>query len=156
MIVQLTPETIPLSRKLQSLCRYPYRRHPRGCPNYAKKSGCPPRQPLINKILDFSKEIYLIYTEFDLGNHIRKIKTLYPHWSEYQIYCVLYWQSHARKIQRQEEEKATQNYQFDFICRSPEANGVNITELMKNLGVILEWPPRKITRLISLAGWKLK
>ncbi len=156
MIVQLDPEVIPFGRKFQSLCRHPYRRHPQGCPNFNKKSGCPPAQPLINEVLDFSRNIYLIYTEFDLRAHTERMKALHLNWSEYQIYCVLYWQPTARKILRQEEEKARQKYQLNFICKSPEANGVNVTELMKGVGIVLEWPPKKISRLVSLAGWKKK
>lgn len=152
MIIELNPKIIPFERKIQSLCRYPYYRHPRGCPNYGKP-GCPPNQPLINEVLDFQKKIYLIYTEFDLGEHARKIKKLYPNWSEHQIYCVLYWQPRARKIHRQEEEKASKRYHFDCIA-GPEACGVNVTEIMRRIGTILEWPPRKITRLISLGGWR--
>lgn len=156
MIIELNPEIIPYDKKFQFLCRCPYHRHPRGCPNYGKKEGCPPGQPLINAVFDFQKNIYLVYTEFDLASHAAKMKKLYPHWSEYQIYCVLYWQPLARKFQRQEEEKALREFNLDYICCSPEAHGVNVTELMRRIGVILEWPPRNTTRLVSLAGFKLK
>lgn len=153
MIIELNPKIIPFDKKIQSLCRRPYYRHPHGCPNYGKP-GCPPSQPLINEVLNFQKKIYLIYTEFDLGAHARKMKQKFPNWSEHQIYCVLYWQSRARKFHRQEEKKAIKKHDLNFIRKDPEALGINVTELMKRVGVILEWPPRKITRLVSLGGWK--
>lgn len=34
--------------------------------------------------------------------------------------------------------------------------GVNVTETMKNAGVILEWPPANIAYQIALAGVRLK
>jgi len=156
MIIELNPKVIIFDRKIQRLCCYPYHNHQRGCPNFGKKSGCPPHQPLINEVLNFQEKLYLIYTEFDLGRHARKMRRLYPHWSEYQIYCVLYWQPKARFWQQQEEKIASQIYNLNYICRMPEASGVNITELMKRIGIILEWPPRKISRLVSLGGWKIK
>ena len=155
MIIELEPKIIPYSRKIQHLCRCPYYHHPYGCPNYGRKIGCPPNQLLINEVLDFNKRIYLIYTEFDLGKHARKMRQLYPNWSEHQIYCVLYWQPKARVYQRQEEKIALQKYRFDYIAW-PEACGVNVTELMRRIGIILEWPPRKITHLVSFGGWRLK
>jgi len=155
MIIELEPKIITFDKKIQRLCCHPYHNHPRGCPNFGKKIGCPPNQLLINEVLDFNKKIYLIYTEFNLVKHARKMRRLYPYWSEYQIYCVLYWQSKARVFQRQEEKIALQKYGFDYIA-CPEACGVNVTELMKRIGIILEWPPRKITRLVSLGGWKIK
>lgn len=156
MIVELNPENMPFEKKIQFLCRRPYHNHLKGCPNFGKKVGCPPNQLLIDGIFDFQKKIYLVYTEFDLASHTAKMKKLYPYWSEHQIYCVLYWQPRARKFQREEEEKAMRELGLDYICRSPEAHGVNITELMRQIGVLLEWPPRNITRLVSLAGFKLK
>lgn len=155
MIVELNPKIIPYDRKIQSLCLCPYYRHPHGCPNFSKKIGCPPNQPLIDKVLDLRKKIYLIYTEFDLGVHAEKMKKIYPNWSGHQIYCVLYWQPKARVFQRQEEKIALKEYEVGYICQSPEAYGVNVTELMKRIYIILEWPPRKITRLVSLGGWKI-
>jgi len=156
MIVEINPEIISFEKKFQFLCRHPYHNHSRGCPNYGKKVGCPPDQPLIDKIFDFQRKIHLIYTEFDLAAHAKKMRALHLDWSEHQIYCVLYWQPKARQFQRQEEEKAMLKFNLDYICRSPEAHGVNVTELMEQIGVILEWPPRNITRLVSLGGWKIK
>ncbi len=155
MIIQLDPTAILYDKKFQLMCRCPYYKHPHGCPNYGKKAGCPPNQPLINEVFDFDRRIYVIYTEFDIGAHADRMQRLHPQWSDHQTYCVLYWQPRARIFQRQEEARALKEYNLDYICRSPEAHGINITALMARLGVVLEWPPRKITRLVSLGGCKI-
>jgi predicted metal-binding protein len=38
------------------------------------------------------------------------------------------------------------------VTTCPEAMGVNITETMKDAGIILEWPPENVTYQIALAG----
>lgn len=153
MIFKLNSKIIPYSKEIQKLCRNPYYQHPMGCPNYDKKESCPPNQPLIDMVLDFSKPLYIIYTEFDIGEHAEKMLEKHQEWSERQAYCCLYWQPKAKKIQRIEETKAVKEYGVTKIVNSPEAYGVDVTGLMENIGVILEWPPRKITRLVSLGGY---
>lgn len=154
MITKISPLLISYKKGIQSLCRNHYPNHPKGCPNYGKKDGCPPNQPLISEVLNLRKGVYLIYTEFDVGKHARRMQKMHPDWSKRQVYCCLYWQPTARKIQREEETKAKEEYGLGKIVDSPEAHGVNLSLLMKNIGVELEWPPRKITRLISLGGFE--
>lgn len=152
MIIKINPKILECEHKFQCFCRRPYPNHARGCPNHAKKQGCPP-QPLINYVLNFKKPVYVVYTEFNIAQHAEKMKKLHPNWSERQIYCCLYWQPKARKAQRQEESKALKQYNLDIVIKSPEAYGVNVDSLMKKLKINLEWPPRKITRIVSLAGY---
>jgi hypothetical protein len=40
------------------------------------------------------------------------------------------------------------------VVNNPEAQGVNLTETMKNVGIILEWPPEKLAYQIVLSGIK--
>ena len=58
-------EVIEIDPKFQELCKHPYPNHPKGCPNYVKKKGCPPKQKLFFDIFD--SDFYLIFTKFDLG-----------------------------------------------------------------------------------------
>jgi predicted metal-binding protein len=153
MIVKINPEDLSYLDG-EKFCRLPYSNHPRGCPNYGKKAGCPPDMPSLKEILDLNQNIYLIYTEFNIGEHVEKMKELHPGWTDRQIYCCLYWQPRARKMQRQEEEKSRKEKGINLILTSPEAIGINLTSLMNNIGVRLEWPPRRITRLVSLGGMK--
>ncbi|PIU76226.1 hypothetical protein COS75_00190 [Candidatus Pacearchaeota archaeon CG06_land_8_20_14_3_00_35_12] len=154
MILKICPEILEYSKEVQKLCCKKYPQHPKGCPNYAKKEGCPP-QPLINEVLDFKQPIYLIYTEFKIGNFARGIKKAHPEWTEKQCYNLRYWQPKARKIQRREEGKAELLFNLTKIIKSPEANGINIDSLFKKLNMPLEWPPRKITRLVSIGGYAI-
>ncbi len=151
MIIQVNPKEFSYL-DAEKFCCLPYLNHPRGCPNYGKKEGCPPNIPKVDEVLDFNKDVYLIYTEFNIGEHAERMKKLHPKWTGRQIYCCLYWQLKARKLQRQEEEKSIKEKGINLILNSPEANGVNITSLMRKVGIKLEWPPRKITRLVSLGG----
>jgi predicted metal-binding protein len=154
MIISINPLEIPLDIDSQRLCCKAYPNHPKGCPNYGMKKGCPPNVSPLKEILDFNKEIFLIYTEFDIGNHAERMKKLHPDWSNRQIYCCLYWQPKARKVQRQEEERCRKEMGIEVILTSPEAMKVNVTSLMKKVGVDLEWPPKKTTRIVSLGGYK--
>lgn len=159
MIVQVDSDLIVFERKIQSLCKKPYRVHPKGCPNFGKKEGCPPGLSLIDKVLDFNKDVYVVYTEFNVGEFAESIRERYPDWTLRQIYNLRYWQPRARKFHRLEEERALDC--ADYIERFPEGRGVNITDLMSKVGVELNWnwPPEhnleNKTYIVSLAGTKI-
>ncbi len=159
MITKIKSESIEFEKKIQNLCRLPYYHHPKGCPNFGKKDGCPPNQLLIDKILDFDKELYLIYTEFNVREFAERIKQMYPEWNERQCHNPRYWQPKARKIQREEENKAKETLNLTKIINSPEAHGVNVSELMKKAGIILEWiwpPENSSIYLVSMGGYSLE
>lgn len=138
---------------IQGLCIRPYPLHPKGCPNYRKKPGCPPGLPLINKILDLDKPVYAIYNVFDFKAHCEKMRRLHPEWSDRQIRCCLYWQGAARKQLKDEVINFKLECPEYTIIKCPEAHGVNLTETMNNTGVHLEWPPKNTTYQIVLAGY---
>lgn len=152
MIIQINPEIVSYDKSIQGLCRREYYGHKKGCPNYGVKQGCPPGVPLINEVLDFEKDLFLIYTEFDVEAHAQRMWQMHPNWTERQAYNCRYWQPGARKSHRQEEAKAVQECLLTKIVDGPEAHGVDVIALFDNIGMALEWPPRKITRLVSLGG----
>ncbi len=165
MIEKIEPKQISYIPEINKLCGQNYYKHPNGCPNLGKK-GCPPNQPLINKILDFEKEIYIICTEFIVGEFAERMRLKHPEWSEHprQWYNPRLWQPKARKLHRDEQAKAIEKNNLTKIVSSPEAHGINVTDLMKNLGITLkwEWPPKHIIEnqeylnntvyLVSLGG----
>ncbi|MCK9596838.1 hypothetical protein M0R19_06635 [Candidatus Pacearchaeota archaeon] len=153
MIIKINPREIPLIKNANKLCCKPYPNHSRGCPNYNKKKECPPNLCKLEDLFDFNQDMFVIYSEFDLGKHAQKMKKMHPDWTDRQIYCCLYWQPKARKFHREELENYKGN-KISYISNSPEAYGVNVTSLMRKLGVELEWPPRRITRIVSLGGIK--
>ena len=138
------------------LCLKAYPAHKKGCPNFNKKEGCPPKTKSINKLIDLSQSVYAIYNIFDFKGHVEKMKAAHPNWSERQLKCVLYWQPKARKQLKEKIKLFFKEFPELTIVPSPEANSVNITETMKNSGILLEWPPENITYQIVFAGTSIK
>ena len=154
MIIQIKKEDLEISKKYQCLCLSRGGSFRNGCPNYGKKEGCPPRR-LFSEDYDLDKPIYLISSDFDIFNHSEKIREKHPGWTEKAIYNPRYWQATARKIHRLDIGKFLSAYPNYAVERSPEGAGVNVDALCKSVGIILEWPPRKLTRLISLGAIRI-
>ena len=125
-------------------------RHPKGCPNFNKKEICPPKVGLFDKEFDIEQPIFAIWNIFDLGARVANLKSKHPGWSDRQL-C-LYWQPKARK-QLSEKIKIFEQEHPDYtVNRCPEAMGVDITSIMKSIGISLEWPLEKLVYQIALAG----
>ncbi len=149
---QINPVIDP---SVRALCVKPYHNHKKGCPNFNKKDGCPPHVGFFDKMNDLTKPVYAIWNEFDLQSHVNHLKSKYPNWSGYQLKCCLYWQPRARKMLLEEIKKFKQQFPDYHISKCPEAEGVNITETMKQVGIELQWPPESKTYQIALASIKL-
>ncbi|RKX57878.1 MAG: hypothetical protein DRP29_07660 [Thermodesulfobacteriota bacterium] len=80
MIVKIKPEDIPYDKLITQLCITPYHGHSKGCPNYGKKDGCPPRL-MVHEVFDFEKDIYVIFTKFQVGAFAEKMRQTHPYWS---------------------------------------------------------------------------
>ena len=141
---------------VRDFCFRPYSNHPKGCPNFGKRETCPPQASFIDDVLDLTKPVYAIWNIFDFACHTIKMSQLHPSWSRRQIECCLYWQGTARKQLKEEifnfEFNPSHNGYDVFTC--PEAMGVNVTETMKSIGEILEWPPVTKTYQVAIAGTK--
>ena len=145
------------------LCLKKYPGHPKGCPNYQKKKGCPPNCPTIDQLIDLEKPVYVIWNEFDFDGHCQRMQAAHPRWSKRQIECCLYWQPKARKDLKKIIERFEARSLFEAmdhvgevpepcIVMNPEGAGVNVTETMKSIGIDLQWPPVTKTYQIVLAG----
>jgi predicted metal-binding protein len=143
-----------IDMSVRALCVKPYPGHKKGCPNYGKKKGCPPEAPRFDDEYDLTKPIYAIINKFDIASHVSRMRELHPDWSQRQLDCCLYWQPRARN-QLLEHIRyflgKHPGYRFE-TC--PEAMGVNVTETLKRVGIILEWPPRQWACQVALAGIK--
>ncbi len=144
-----------IDRNMRKLCVKPYPNHSRGCPNYNKKKDCPPKCKDIDEILDFNKDIYIIYNKYEFGKHVDRMRDKHPEWSKRQLECCLYWQGTARKRLREKIGAFIHSHPHLHVMRCPEASGTNITETMKQIGIDLEWPPQKYTYQVVLAGSRL-
>jgi predicted metal-binding protein len=146
---------VVVETRVRGLCRLPYPGHPRGCPNFDHKAGCPPRCPMWEERYDLSEPAFAIVNEFNLAEHIARMRGKHPSWTERQLECCLYWQPRAR---RQLQDEIPRFYR---VCRTarayridtcPEASGVNVTETLRIAGVELEWPPKMIVRQVAIAA----
>lgn len=146
-----------LNGHMRSLCYKPYPGHPKGCPNFGKRDICPPKAPLFELQYDMNKRFLAIVIHFDLGQHMQRMKEKHPRWSDRQCACCLYWQGTVRKQLREEiAYNINRRAIFDGYPMTatdcPEAMGVDVTATMKQAGIILEWPPKKIVRKIAFLG----
>lgn len=141
------------------LCRKSYPNHPKGCPNFGKRDTCPPHAPLLVDFFNMHKKILAVVVDFNLKKHKERMKKLHPGWTEKQCACCLYWQGGVRKKLKEKVDRTIQHYYKGEensiqITDCPEAMGVDVTSTMKNVGVRLEWPPKRIVRKITFIGYK--
>jgi len=143
--------TIIIDPKFQDLCKKAYYNHPKGCPNYGRKKECPPKQKMFFDVFD--SIFYLIFIEFDLGTHVKRMQSLHPEWTDRQLRCCLYWQGTARKMLKEEIIRFKKLFPNHHVTDCPEAMGVNVTDLMKdNADIDLEWPPVACVRKVAIGG----
>jgi len=143
---------VVIDRKMQGMCRLSYPNHPRGCPNFDHKRGCPPAVPLFSEVFDLSKPVYAIVNSFNLAEHVSRMKAAHPHWTDRQLACCLYWQPTARNQLKAEIARFRSGHQEYTVDTCPEAKGVNVTETLRRAGIELEWPPVQCVRQVALAG----
>lgn len=146
-----------IDEKMRGLCVRPYENHKKGCPNFGKKDGCPPRAPMLYEAIDLSQPVYVIYHKYAFGAHVARMKSIHPEWSKRQLECCLYWQGTARKGLKAAiaDFKFLHFGKFFYINSCPEAMGLNVTATMESIGVNLEWPPVNFTHHVAIAGTTL-
>ena len=128
---------------------------------YTMPGSCPAifghpclQAPYFDKYFDLSFPVLAVINEFNIQKHMQKMLLNNPTWNEYQQANCLYWQAGARnvldrKIDHVLKQDRFKRYEAKIV---PEAMGVNITETLHNIGIDLEWPPRKIARQVALLG----
>jgi hypothetical protein len=152
---------IPCCRIIQALCGLASEHYPKGCPNYnnPKRPECCEPRPKIGELLDLNKDVYVIYTEFRVGKFAERMKRKHRDWSLRRQYNPRPWQPKIKKFQEALENIAIEKGLVIDNC--PEGHGVELTPVMKSIGVQLywDWPPKSYdstTFRISLGGQKLK
>lgn len=136
---------------VRALCKRPYPLHPRGCPNFGK-DRCPPKVRLYGDVYDLARPCYAIWSAFDLGAHVERMRVAHPRWSDRQLRNCLYWQGTARKLLRKEISGFCWKKPGYDVTECPEAMGVNVTETMRRAGIVLEWPPIQMVVHVALAA----
>lgn len=137
---------------VRGLCCKPYEGHTKGCPNFKKQDRCPPKVPIFDAYFDIDLPVFAIVNEFNLKKHCERMLKKHPHWSDRQTKCVLYWQNTARKQLFSKIRTVLNNQKFKGYESTwcPEGMGVDVTQTMKDVGILLEWPPENIVRQIAL------
>ena len=153
MFIEVKPV---IDKSMRKLCLSPYYGHSRGCPNFNKKTGCPPQLPTIDHLIDLDNKMpmYAIFNKFDFKAHCDRMRKKHPEWSQRQVECCLYWQGTARKSLREKIGVFRQAHPRLYIVAYPEASGTNLTATIKQIGISLEWPPKRHTYQVVLAGSK--
>jgi hypothetical protein len=85
MIIEINKNFLEISKTYQCSCLIRSHSFPRGCPNYGRKNGCPPRN-LFDQDYDLKNPLYLISTDFDMTEQSSKIRLMHPNWTEKAIY----------------------------------------------------------------------
>ncbi len=140
-----------------SLCQGRYPGHPRGCPNFGHKAGCPPAAKPLAEVVDLARPIFAIWTVFDLAARKAELRDLHPTWSDGRCANLRYWQATARRALEGTIAEWVLNSPEPMgdivVLRTPEAHGVDVTATMRSIGQHLEWPPRTITYQVALVGF---
>ncbi len=135
----------------RSKCAKQYEGHKKGCPNYGKKSMCPPNIPMFDEVFDVEKDIYCIYYAYNIKKHMDNMKEKHPNWTDRQLRNVLYWQGTAKK----EHKKIVNEFLKDhteYEVIAPEAMGIDVTGSVKTIGIDLEWLPVNKSYRIAFAA----
>jgi hypothetical protein len=148
-----------LNSRMRGLCVRPYGNNKKGCPNFgdpAHAHRCPPGAPLFADKFDMSQPVYAVINEFEYGAHVEKMLATPKKNGKARTLdeakCVLYWQGAARAALRKKIGAALSTMPGYEATWCPEGHGVNVTETLKNVGIILEWPPKRIACQVAFLG----
>jgi len=143
---------------IRGLCRRPYPNHPRGCPNWGKRKTCPPKAALLHEVLDLERPVWAVWNAYPLDRHMVKMRDRHPGWTDRQLRNPLYWQGTARKELRGELKRFIDSFRWGRdmpprrVVGCPEACGCNLTATMRQVKIVLAWPPMTIAYQIVLVG----
>lgn len=124
---------------VRTWCGLPYPGHPTGCPNVGnpEKAKCPPIAPYITEVLDITKPIYFVCSDYDLAAHVTRMREAHPDWSDRALRNVLYWQGTSRAQAAERAERASAALRCNFIERCAEGKGVNLYATCRLAGLRL-------------------
>ncbi|MHA1777817.1 MAG: hypothetical protein DRO88_12840 [Promethearchaeia archaeon] len=160
-------------KMVQENCRKPYKNHPKGCPNYGKNWSCPPYSPTIKETkANLSKYRYFWLIRIKIGTSTHPIKV----WAKYKNSklfekITMYLNEFLGKLQEEHpkdkiyfcsECRICKNKGYSCTCPSepcrypekmhfsPEALGIDLFNIMRNLDLDIEHNPSKILQRIGL------
>jgi predicted metal-binding protein len=151
----LGPVDAVCDHRIKAHCLDPYYKHPKGCPNWGVKIGCPPEAPFFSDV--YSKDVYIGAVKFNFEEYLFSRRQTHPDWTERAIRNPRHWQGHVRSEMRQ--------FLFDYLSNHPEINGeiltnpealgVNLFATCKKVGIQLEQTPQKFVYQVVLIANRL-
>lgn len=142
--------------KMIAHCRDKYPRHPKGCPNWGEKIGCPPKVRFFPNV--YSKEVYIAAVKFNFADYLSLRRRDHPNWTDRALRNPLYWQGHVNSELEQLMFKhlSTHPEITGEIVLSPEAMGVNLFETCAKAGIYLEKTPTHFAYKVALIANLIK
>lgn len=122
-------------------CKLPYPDHPKGCPNFNKREGCPPNAPNFGELIEWP--YYLVYYKFDLEAQEKRMLQKHPNWSKRQARCCLYWQRRVIKELLADAWGLLLELEFHTkdsytVIENPEGAGIDLFKTCKLARIELE------------------
>ncbi len=143
------PTRVICSQAIRELCRRPYLRHPFGCPNYGKRKNCPPRAGFFLEF--FEEQVYVAAIRFNFEDYLAMRRQEHPKWTEKAIRNPRHWQGHVKsELKKFIAEELKNGHRDSIVIFDPEAMGVNVTQTCREVGLKLEWPPKKFVFQVAL------
>lgn len=131
-------------RKIQSLCRAPYPRHPHGCPKIGTRCK---NLALFTDL--YLPEAYIGVLQVDFAEFLKLRTSLHADWTDAQIRNPIQWQQHFRKNLKLYMEQEKINHPGTVIEDTPEGRGVNVFQDLISLGIPIERRPLVNLFLVS-------
>ena len=155
MFIEVTGK-LRINLRAREWCMLPYPRHPNGCPEYGQREECPPQAPLITDFADLQQPHFFAIVTFNLEEHMQRMWSNHPEWSDAQARCVLYWQGTVRSLLTEHAEDFQWRNPGMVYTLIPEAMGVNVISTLQNLHIPVELKPTHIVHKVALLAYPRK
>ena len=125
-------------KTVNQLCTQQYYKHKKGCPNFNKKDGCPPKISHISQEYDISS-IHLLYVKFPFLDYVSARGEIHTDWNLRQLANQRHWQNHLRSTLDMYWGSIREEYPYYKKIQNPEGQGVNVEETLKQYDIYLDW-----------------
>ncbi len=144
------PVEVVCDPRIKAHCLDPYPAHPKGCPNWNYKEGCPPHIPYFPDV--YSQEVYIAAVRFNFAEYLAQKREKHPDWTDRALRNPRHWQGHTRSELHHflEEELPNRQDILGEVIFNPEAMGVNLFATCRKAGIILEQTPTFFVYNIAL------
>ena len=133
---------IIIDNGVKRLCKKPYLNYKIGCP---KLYECQGDGLGIRDVVDLRQSL-IVWSVFNIDEFVehKTPQDLYRYWT--------YWRQKRRSLFLHDLEEISCMYPSYACVDKPEAFGVDVDATMRNMGIRLEWPPRKVCYSVAVVG----